>query len=104
MVRSASAVEKLTGVGSLVSLQVGALGVHLVAAGDVASVDLASLQRVAALVVHRQAAAVPSDAGVSSTAQPYPGRCTLVKHPEIPNKRLLEIPSYLYDRLTLTHR
>ena len=38
---------------SLVRLQVRTLRVHLVAACHVASVDLASLQRVAAFVVHR---------------------------------------------------
>lgn len=84
--------DKLTGMGPLVGLEVGALGVHLVAAGDVASVNLAPLQRVAAFVVHREAAAVPSDAGVHSPADPYSARerRTLVKHPEISNERSLE--------------
>lgn len=46
-------VSGLTGVSSLVRLQVRTLRVDLVAACHVASVDLASLQRVAAFVVHR---------------------------------------------------
>lgn len=46
-------VRFLAGVSSLVRLQVRTLRVHLVAACHVASVDLASLQRVAAFVVHR---------------------------------------------------
>lgn len=75
--------------GPLVSLEVGALGVHLVAAGYVASVNFAPLQRVAAFVVHREAAAVPSDTGVHPSADPYSARqrWTLVEHPEISNQR-----------------
>lgn len=44
--------DELTGVSSLVSLQMGALGVHLIATSHVASVNFASLQRIAAIIVH----------------------------------------------------
>lgn len=59
-------VGALTGVSPLVGLEVGALGVDLVAAGDVAPVYLAPFERVAALAVDddvAQARAVAPDAG-----------------------------------------
>jgi len=43
--------NRLTGMGSLVRFEMRALRIHLVAAVDVASVNLASLQRIAAFVV-----------------------------------------------------